>query len=130
MKKINSSSPFANTYIYMYVAATNMYIYMYVAAATLIYCLTLFLQVMTYDKEARRIAGHDYVREITRWPGHVRIINIPVEYAQEQYYVHYQSVHISKVRFYVVRIHNREQYKQVVVCIHQRWNSQIVCKIN
>lgn len=57
---------------------------------------------MTYDKEARTIAGHDYVREVTRWPGHVRIINIPVEYAQEQYYVHYQSVHISiKVLYYI-----------------------------
>ena len=81
MKKINQNSPFANTYVYMYVAA-----------ATLVYVLTLFAQIMTYDKEAKTIAGHDYVREITRWPGHVRIINIPVEYAQEQYYM--QSMHI------------------------------------
>ena len=50
---------------------------------------------MTYDKEARTIAGHDYVREVTRWPGHVHVLNIPVEYAQVIYYVHYQSVHIS-----------------------------------
>ena len=71
MKKINQDSLFANTY-YMCI----------VAAMTLIYVLTLFIQAMTYDKEARRIAGHDYVREVTRWPGHVRIINIPVEYAQ------------------------------------------------
>lgn len=35
---------------------------------------------MTYDKEAKTIAGHDYVREVTRWPGHVRVVNIPVEY--------------------------------------------------
>ena len=81
MKKINQNSLFANTYIYMYVAA-----------ATLVYVLTLFLQFMTYEKEARTIAGHDYVREVTRWPGHVRVLNIPVEYAQEQYYV--QSMHI------------------------------------
>ena len=81
MKKINQNSLFANTYIYMYVAA-----------ATLVYVLTLFIQLMTYDKEARTIAGHDYVREVTRWPGHVRVLNIPVEYAQEQYYV--QSMHI------------------------------------
>ena len=40
---------------------------------------------MTYDKTAKSIAGHDYVREVTRWPGHVRIINIPVEYAQTLY---------------------------------------------
>lgn len=82
MKKFDNSHPLANTYIYMYIAA-----------ATFIYVLTLFIhQSMTYDKEARTIAGHDYVREVTRWPGHVRIINIPVEYAQEQYYV--QSMHI------------------------------------
>ena len=81
MKKINQHSLFANTYIYMYVAA-----------ATLVYVLTLFAQDMTYDKEARTIAGHDYVREVTRWPGHVRVLNIPVEYTQKQYYV--QSMHI------------------------------------
>ena len=71
MKKINPSHPLANTYIYMYIAA-----------ATLVYVLTLFAQIMTYDKEARRIAGHDYVREVTRWPGHVHVLNIPVEYTQ------------------------------------------------
>ena len=81
MKKINSYHPLANTYIYMYIAA-----------ATLVYVLTLFIQLMTYDKEAKTIAGHDYVREVTRWPGHVRVLNIPVEYAQEQYYM--QSMHI------------------------------------
>lgn len=79
MKKFDNSHPLANTYIYMYIAL-----------ATLVYVLTLFVQNskfknllnMTYDKEAKTIAGHDYVREVTRWPGHVRIINIPVEYAQ------------------------------------------------
>lgn len=35
---------------------------------------------MTYDKTAKSIAGHDYVREVTRWPGHVFVLNIPVEY--------------------------------------------------
>ena len=35
---------------------------------------------MTYDKKATSIAGRDYVREVTRWPGHVRVDNIPVEY--------------------------------------------------
>lgn len=70
MRKIQSNSHLANTYLYMYIAA-----------ATLVYMLTLFIQIMTYDKEARTIAGHDYVREVTRWPGHVRVLNIPVEYA-------------------------------------------------
>ena len=81
MKKLNYSHPLANTYIGMYIAL-----------ATLVYILTLFAQVMTYDKEARTIAGRDYVREVTRWPGHVRVLNIPVEYTQKQYYV--QSMHI------------------------------------
>lgn len=35
---------------------------------------------MTYDKKARTIAGTTYVREVTRWPGHKRVVNIPVEY--------------------------------------------------
>ena len=84
MKKLSNSHPLANTYIYMYVAA----------AMTLVYVLTLFIQAMTYDKEARIIAGHDYVREVTRWPGHVRIINIPVEYAQEHKYTLSKCVYL------------------------------------
>lgn len=64
-----SSSQFANTW---YIC--------YVAAATLVYVLTLFAQIMTYDKFATTIAKRDYVREVTRWPGHVRVVNIPVEY--------------------------------------------------
>ncbi len=36
---------------------------------------------MTYDKQTRHIAGHDYVREVTKWPGHVRVNNIQVEYS-------------------------------------------------
>ena len=71
MKKINSYHPLANTYIYMYIAL-----------ATMVYVLTLFAQIMTYDKEARTIAGRDYVREVTKWPGHVHVLNIPVEYTQ------------------------------------------------
>lgn len=35
---------------------------------------------MWYDKEARTIAGKQYVREVTRWPGHKKVVNIPVEY--------------------------------------------------
>ena len=80
MKKINSSSPFANPW---YITI--------VSAMTLVYVLTLFIQIMTYDKEAKTIAGHDYVREVTRWPGHVHVLNIPVEYAQVI------SLHIIKV---------------------------------
>ena len=73
MKKLSTSHPLANTWV-VYTA--------YVIAATLVYVLTLFTQIMTYDKEAKTIAGHDYVREVTRWPGHVRVVNIPVEYTQ------------------------------------------------
>lgn len=35
---------------------------------------------MRYDKEARTIAGKTYVREVTRWPGHTRVVNLPVSY--------------------------------------------------
>lgn len=35
---------------------------------------------MTYDKKARTIAGTTYVREVTRWPGHTHVVNVPVEY--------------------------------------------------
>ena len=69
MKNLSFSHPFANTW---YIC--------YVAAATLVYVLTLFAQIMTYDKFATTIAKRDYVREVTRWPGHVRVVNIPVEY--------------------------------------------------
>ena len=33
---------------------------------------------MTYDKHAIEVAGQNYVREVTRWPGHKRVINLPV----------------------------------------------------
>ena len=70
MKKIQSSH------------LTNMWaVYTaYIATITLAYVLTLFTQNMTYDKFSKQIAGRDYVREVTRWPGHVRVVNIPVEY--------------------------------------------------
>lgn len=35
---------------------------------------------MWYDKEARTIAGKQYVREVTRWPGHTHVVNLPIEY--------------------------------------------------
>ena len=70
MKKIQSSR-----------LATTWAVYTaYIAAITLVYVLTLFMQFMTYDKFSKQIAGRNYVREVTRWPGHVRVVNIPVEY--------------------------------------------------
>lgn len=48
---------------------------------TLVYVISLFLQTMTYDKTAVRVANTDYVREVTKWPGHKYIRNIGVEYA-------------------------------------------------
>lgn len=53
-----------------------------VSALTLTYIVTLIIQIMTYDKNIRRVANRDFVREVTRWPGHVHITNIPVEYEQ------------------------------------------------
>ena len=35
---------------------------------------------MTYDKKAIRVANTSYVREVTRWPGHKKVVNISVEY--------------------------------------------------
>ena len=35
---------------------------------------------MTYDKKAVRVANTSYVREVTRWPGHTYVKNVPVEY--------------------------------------------------
>ena len=35
---------------------------------------------MTYKKQTTRVANTDYVSEVTRWPGHKRVINIPVYY--------------------------------------------------
>ena len=51
-----------------------------IAAMTLTYVITLFLQGMTYKKTATNVAGENYVSEVTKWPGHTRVVNIPVEY--------------------------------------------------
>lgn len=32
-------------------------------------------KLMTYQKNARYEMGHDWVSEVTRWPGNVRIVN-------------------------------------------------------
>lgn len=37
---------------------------------------------MTYKKQVTTVAGKDYVSEITRWPGHTHVINIPVYYGK------------------------------------------------
>ena len=55
------------------------------SAITLIWVATLFLQSMWYDKEAVRVANTDYVREVTKWPGHSKSSYIPVEYEQKNY---------------------------------------------
>ena len=48
-----------------------------VLGATLL-CLIYSYQPMTYNKKAIRVAGKEYVREVTRWAGHVYGNNIPV----------------------------------------------------
>ena len=35
---------------------------------------------MWYNKEAITVAGQQYVKETTKWPGHKRVINLPVNY--------------------------------------------------
>ena len=45
---------------------------------TTVWVVCLFLQNMTYDKYAIRVANTDYVREVTRWPGHTYVNNVPV----------------------------------------------------
>ena len=40
-------------------------------------------QIMTYKKQVTTVAGKDYVSEITRWPGHTHVINIPVYYGKQ-----------------------------------------------
>lgn len=35
---------------------------------------------MYYNKEAITIAGQQYVREETKWPGHKRVTNLSVDY--------------------------------------------------
>ena len=38
---------------------------------------------MTYDKFANIVAGTEYVREVTRWPGHTKAVNLRVVYPQD-----------------------------------------------
>lgn len=38
---------------------------------------------MTYDKFVNKVAGKDYVREVTRWAGHKHAVNIRVMYPQD-----------------------------------------------
>lgn len=45
---------------------------------TAVWVVCLFLQNMTYNKQAVRVANTDYVREVTRWPGHTYVNNIPI----------------------------------------------------
>ena len=47
---------------------------------TCVYIATLFLQIMTYKKQAIKVANDTYVSEVTRWPGHTRVNNIEIEY--------------------------------------------------
>lgn len=35
---------------------------------------------MWYNKETVRVANTDYVREVTKWPGHSKSSYYPVEY--------------------------------------------------
>ena len=35
---------------------------------------------MTYDKNVHTIASKQYVREVTRWPGHTRVNWLEVEH--------------------------------------------------
>jgi hypothetical protein len=38
---------------------------------------------MTYDKHTVTVAGQQYVREVTRWRGHVHVNNLLVEYPED-----------------------------------------------
>lgn len=38
---------------------------------------------MTYDKHTVTVAGQQYVRETTRWPGHKHSVYVPVMYPQD-----------------------------------------------
>ena len=49
-----------------------------VLGATLLCLIYSMHQYMTYAKNTIRIAGTEYVREVTRWPGHTHVNNIPV----------------------------------------------------
>ena len=49
-----------------------------VLGATLLCLIYSMPQPMTYAKNSINIAGKEYVREVTRWPGHTYVNNIPV----------------------------------------------------
>lgn len=38
---------------------------------------------MWYDRNCIEVAGHQYVRETTRWAGHKHVVNIPVMYPDD-----------------------------------------------
>ena len=63
-----------------YQANPNNAVYMaIISAITLVWVITLFLQ-MWYDKKCVRVANTNYVREVTKWPGHSKSSYIPIEY--------------------------------------------------
>lgn len=71
MKKVNLSTK----------SQTNIMNATAIIAGLMLGCvICLFLQAMTYNKRTVRVAGTDYVREVTKWPGHTVIHNYPVEY--------------------------------------------------
>lgn len=49
-----------------------------VLGATLLCLIYSMPQYMTYAKNSINVAGTEYVREVTRWPGHTNVNNIPV----------------------------------------------------
>ena len=66
-------------YMKKYTLSPNYSILMAILSGiTAVWVICLFIQAMTYQKQAVRVANTDYVREVTRWPGHTQIINIPI----------------------------------------------------
>ena len=49
-----------------------------VLGAVLLCLIYSMPQPMTYAKNSINVAGKEYVREVTRWPGHTHVSNIPV----------------------------------------------------
>lgn len=43
-------------------------------------CIIISIE-MWYDKSPSHFMGRDYVREVTKWPGHTRVTHIPIEYS-------------------------------------------------
>ena len=80
---------------------------------------------MTYDKHIHRVANRDFVREVTRWPGHTKVVNIPVEYNQlmkiifrffsgtfacAAAYAIYKSKNVEAVYLMLMAIYNQLEY--------------------